>query len=95
MNKTKKCVVIVPGTNNKYILTSLNTCSSYTMCANCKRLYQRQFGSVFTSVPFAGVHVFSSRNLWVSLFLGYLFPGKHLEELRGIRAKVGVDFSLW
>ena len=58
-------------------------------------LYQAQYGQVLQVVPFAGVHLWESRNIWVNASAGYLLPGRALDALGGFRGKLGVDFSLW
>src|SRR6185312_14385186 len=58
-------------------------------------LYQAQYGQVLQVVPFAGVHLWESRNIWVNASAGYLLPGRELDALGGFRGKLGMDFSLW
>ncbi len=58
-------------------------------------MYQSQLGNIVTITPTLGVHLFTSQNLFVNLTGGYVYPSKHLEELRGYTAQLGVNFSLW
>ena len=48
-----------------------------------------------TSSYFGGVHVIGTRNVFINLTGGYLFPTERLDDLAGWRVKAGVDFSLW
>jgi hypothetical protein len=54
-----------------------------------------QAPAALTAEPLAGVHLWVGRNLFVNLSGGYLFPSRDLDQLRGWRIKLGVDFSLW
>ncbi len=58
-------------------------------------MFQRQFGNLVTITPTLGVHLYSSRNLFVNLTGGYLYPTRHIEELRGYTVQLGANFSLW
>lgn len=57
-------------------------------------IQQKQLGGVFQTVPFAGAHLWSSRNLFVTATAGYVFPGRDVERLGGWRVRAGVDFAL-
>jgi len=39
--------------------------------------------------------VIGTRNVFVNLTGGYVFPTERLDDLAGWRFKAGVDFSLW
>ncbi len=60
-------------------------------------LFQKDINSLWMIVPFVGVHLFSSANVFVNTSVGYVLPidAQQFDELRGWRAKLGVDFSLW
>lgn len=60
-------------------------------------LFQKELRGIWMVVPFLGVHVFSSPNVFVNVTGGYVLPidADRFDELRGWRAKVGIDFSLW
>lgn len=58
-------------------------------------MYQRELGGMGQLVPMGGVRVYGSRNLFLNVIGGYLFPTSHLEELRGWRARAGLNLSLW
>src|SRR5262245_29462045 len=58
-------------------------------------LYIGSIGHVFAINPFVGLHALGTRNVFVNLTAGYLFPTERLDDLAGWRFKVGVDFSLW
>jgi hypothetical protein len=58
-------------------------------------MFQRQFGNLVTITPTLGVHLYSSQNLFVNLTGGYIYPTRHIEELRGYTVQLGVNFSLW
>lgn len=57
--------------------------------------YQKSVGNTFELTPFAGVHVWASRNVFVHLSAGYLVPAKRLEQLRGLRAQAGFNVTFW
>ena len=57
--------------------------------------YQKDIGHAAQLTPLAGIHLWGSQNLFVNLTGGYFFPTTKLEELRGWRAKLGINFSLW
>jgi hypothetical protein len=60
-------------------------------------LFQKDLGRVGIVTPTAGLHVWASPNLFVNLTGGYLLPvsAQHFDDLRGVRAKAGIDFSFW
>jgi hypothetical protein len=49
------------------------------------------------ATPMLGVHLFSSRNVFLTTSVGYLLPlsGRYFDELRSIRANVSADVSFW
>lgn len=56
---------------------------------------QREAGSLFTTTPFVGAHLFSSRNVFVTVTGGYVFPGRSIEQFGGWRVRAGVNAVLW
>jgi hypothetical protein len=56
---------------------------------------QREVGSFFTTTPFVGAHLFSSRNVFVTATGGYVFPGRDVERFGGWRVRAGVNAVLW
>lgn len=61
-------------------------------------LFQRQVLSTVGEVtPTAGLYLYASPHLIVDLRAGYLLPlsAATFDDLRGLRAKLGVSFSLW
>jgi hypothetical protein len=44
-----------------------------------------------------GLHLYSSPNVFVNATGGYVLPidAQRFDDLRGWRAKLGIDFSLW
>ena len=57
--------------------------------------HQRETGSFFTTTPFAGAHLVATRNLFVTVTGGYLFPGRDIDALGGWRVRAGVNAVLW
>ncbi len=57
--------------------------------------HQREVGSFFTTTPFVGAHLFSTRNVFVTATGGYVFPGRDIERLGGWRVRAGVNAVLW
>lgn len=59
-----------------------------------KDLYK---GSVWHLTPQAGVYLFADKNLFVIGSVGYFLPvsAAQFDALRGLRATVGLNFSLW
>jgi hypothetical protein len=49
----------------------------------------------FIAVPYAGLHVWADRNLWINVSGGYLLPGRNLDQLSGAFAKAGLNASFW
>jgi hypothetical protein len=45
--------------------------------------------------PLGGISLFASQNLFVNVTAGYMVPFSHMEQLRGFRAKAGLNFSFW
>jgi hypothetical protein len=60
-------------------------------------LYQKQSGSFGQITPLVGLHLYAQKFVFVSATGGYLFPmsSNRFDELRGYRAKLGLDFVLW
>lgn len=61
----------------------------------CGSVYQRLSGTTFQVTPLIGVWLFSEQNTFISAQFGYLYAAGALETLRGYRAGVGINFSLW
>lgn len=57
--------------------------------------HQRELGSFFFTSPFVGAHLWASRNAFVTVTGGYVFPGRDVEKLGGWRVRAGVDAVLW
>jgi hypothetical protein len=45
--------------------------------------------------PLGGLSIWASQNIFVNVTVGYLVPFSHLEQLRGLRVKAGLNFSFW
>lgn len=58
-------------------------------------LYQKQLGNALQVTPSIGVHIFQSRNIFITAELGYLLALPNLEDLHGPRASIGGNFTLW
>jgi hypothetical protein len=58
-------------------------------------LYQDKMDTTFILIPFAGLHLWSSRNIFVNAMGGYLYPFGHVGELNGWYASAGLDISIW
>ncbi len=58
-------------------------------------IIQPQVGNKFQLTPYAGLHLWSSRNVFVNLNAGYLIAPAELERLRGWKASLGIDLTLW
>lgn len=57
--------------------------------------HQRETGSFFMTTPFVGAHIFSARNVFVTVTGGYVFSGRDIDELGGWRVRAGVNAVLW
>ena len=57
--------------------------------------HQRELGSFFMTTPFVGAHLYSSRNVFVTVTGGYVFPGRDIDQLGGWRVRAGVNAVLW
>lgn len=61
----------------------------------CGSIYQRLSGTTFQVTPLIGVWLFSEQNTFISAQFGYLYAAGALETMRGYRAGIGINFSLW
>jgi hypothetical protein len=57
--------------------------------------HQRETGTFFMTTPFAGAHLFSTRNVFVTVTGGYVFAGRDIDALGGWRVRAGVNAALW
>jgi hypothetical protein len=57
--------------------------------------HQTETGSFFMTTPFVGAHLFSARNVFVTVTGGYVFSGRAIDELGGWRVRAGVNAVLW
>jgi hypothetical protein len=51
--------------------------------------------NVFYLAPVAGIWIYSSQNIFVTADLKYQFPTESFEDLKGFKANIGFNFSLW
>jgi hypothetical protein len=58
-------------------------------------LTQRNMGHRFQVTPRAGVYLWTNRNLFVTLAGGYMLVPGEIETLRGWRANLGLNLTLW
>jgi len=60
-------------------------------------LFQKEISGIWMVVPFLGVHLYSSANVFANVTAGYVLPldADRFDELRGWGIKAGFDFSLW
>jgi hypothetical protein len=54
-------------------------------------------GNVFHLTPLAGMYLWADKNVFVTASAGYLLPlsSSHFDDLRGLRATAGANFSWW
>ena len=54
-------------------------------------------GSVWHLTPLLGVYLYADKNLFINASAGYFLPisAERFDDLRGLRATVGANFSLW
>jgi hypothetical protein len=54
-------------------------------------------GSLWQLTPLLGIYLYADKNLFVNASCGYFLPvsAAAFDELRGLRATVGLNFSLW
>jgi hypothetical protein len=57
--------------------------------------HQRETGDFFTTTPFVGAHLFSTRNVFLTVTGGYVFSGRAIDELGGWRVRAGVNAASW
>lgn len=57
--------------------------------------YHKYTNNVFYLAPVAGVWIYSSQNVFVTADFKYQFPTDDFEDLKGPKANLGVNFSLW
>lgn len=60
-------------------------------------LFQLETSTLGTVEPLAGLHVWATRNFWVNLSGSYLVPftSEQFDDVRGVRGRLTIDFSLW
>jgi hypothetical protein len=58
-------------------------------------LSQSEMGGAFQASFFGGLHIWSSRNLFVNLEAGYLLVPDDMDNLAGFHGGGNVEFSLW
>lgn len=58
-------------------------------------LLHPSLGHHFQVTPYAGVHLWSSRNVFANLTAGYLIAPSALDALRGWRVGLGANVTLW
>jgi hypothetical protein len=56
---------------------------------------QRDVGTILNAVPFGGVYLWTSENLFVHAKAGYVFPRTEVERFGGWQLKAGFDLALW
>jgi hypothetical protein len=52
-------------------------------------------GSRFQATPYAGLHLYSARNFFLSARLGYRLVPSDMERLAGLHAGAAFNFSVW
>jgi len=59
--------------------------------------YQKQTETLGMAFPFGGAHVWSSGNFQVNLRAGYLLPfsSGRFDQVRGLRAALGINLAFW
>ena len=55
----------------------------------------KAFGTSINFTPLAGIHLLSTRKLFVNVHGGYLYPVRNFEYLQGWFAYAGINFALW
>jgi hypothetical protein len=60
-------------------------------------LFQKETGTLGLMTPFAGVHVYSAKNVEVGVKAGYMLPftSEQFGQVAGLRARAAVDLSFW
>jgi len=60
-------------------------------------LFQQQTGTLGLMLPFAGLHLYSARNVEVGVRAGYLLPftSEQFGDVAGLRARLSADLSFW
>ncbi len=58
-------------------------------------LHQKQIGDVFQVTPQLGLHLWQSRNIFVTASAGYLLALPQTERLHGPRFSLGGNFTFW
>lgn len=58
-------------------------------------LSNRLFKTTFCFTPTIGIHLLSTRNLFVNVHAGYNYPINNFEMLKGWSYQAGLNFALW
>ena len=45
--------------------------------------------------PLGGLNLWADQNIFINVTVGYMIPFSHLEDLRGLHVKAGLNFSFW
>jgi hypothetical protein len=45
--------------------------------------------------PLGGISIWASQNFFFNVTAGYMVPFSHMEQLRGLRVKAGMNVSFW
>jgi hypothetical protein len=56
---------------------------------------QKQFGTTTQFTPTFGIHILSSKTLFINIHGGYVYPFSNFETLQGWFGQAGVNFALW
>jgi hypothetical protein len=58
-------------------------------------MIQDEIGGKFQSLFFGGLHLYSSRNLYLNAEAGYLLVPSDMRDLAGFVGSANLEFSLW
>jgi hypothetical protein len=58
-------------------------------------MQQKDIESTLEFTPILGIHLLSTKNLFINVHGGYVYPLKNYEMLQGYFAQAGLNFALW
>ena len=58
-------------------------------------LTHKSLGTTIQFSPLAGLHVLSTKNLFINLHAGQVYTARNIDMLQGWFAQATVNFSLW
>lgn len=56
---------------------------------------QKQLGTTAVFFPEAGLYLLATKNIYINLYGGYLYPVRNIDYLSGYSLQASINFALW